>query len=440
MTPNDNFQDDKTRIGVGISFGSSGNDGAKDIKPDKKSDGFVDNKTRIGTGGKFSQPIQEPSSHQQSSPPSPTPHFAQDKTRIGAPIASSSSSISTSTPEDDLLFIAEMPTGPLEFPLVSGTRMTVGRENSQNIVVNDKTLSRHHLILERKGDTVTIQILGLNGLVHNGITHKSKTIEISAPSSFTIGKITCRLKKKVDSDATLFMADPAQFAQKDARNKSVPPPFPEPNAKWSDFPQQSFPQDSSQAPPPPIPPKDFSSNFESEQKKKDSSPFSTSSSSPSFEDFDGQSSWDDPFSSSQQNQQHKGSLFSFISELTPQLKYAIIGGAVLLVIIIVALVFFLKGKSPEDQVIQQAPIPYVPVPETPPVTQTTPPQEAVSTEQPNTKNYNLHGRYFNEAYRYYNEGNYIMSCDYLKDIPRNSAFRERAENLALQMGSCNLDD
>ena len=433
MTANDNFQnDDKTRIGIGINFGSPDNEGAKDIKKDNKPDGFIDDKTCIGPGVKFSQPT----------PPSPAPRSAQDKAPIGSHVASSPPTFSPPSPEEDLLFAVEMPTGPLEFPLASGIRMAVGRESSQDIVINDKTLSRHHLILERKGDTVTIQILGLNGLVHNGITHKSKTIEIAAPSSFTVGKITCRLKKKIDSDATLFMADPAQFAQKDAKNKSVPPPFPEQNAKWSDLPQQSFPQDNYQAPPTPIPPQDFSPNFESEQNNKDSSPFSTNSSSSSFEDFDGQSSWDNSFSGSQQNLKPKSSLFAFLSDITPQFKYAIIGGTVLLVIIIFALIFFLKGTSQDNELSQQAPVPYAPAPvsQTPPVQQIMPPQEVVAPEQPNTQNYNLHGRYFNEAYRYYNEGNYVMSCDYLKDIPHNSAFRERAENLALQMGNCKLDD
>jgi hypothetical protein len=52
------------------------------------------------------------------------------------------------------------------------------------------------------------------------------------------------------------------------------------------------------------------------------------------------------------------------------------------------------------------------------------------------KNYNLHGTSFNEAYRYYNEGNYAAACESLQRIPATSAFRERAEKLASEMGNC----
>ncbi|MFH1216385.1 MAG: FHA domain-containing protein [Pseudomonadota bacterium] len=435
MTNDQDFpEDDKTRIGMGVEFFSP------DKKPQPSPTPVNDSeKTRIGPGIDINRPAPPPPADTGFDSPQ-RPRFAEEQTsRPQAPVAPPPRPVAPKSPvrEEDLLFEAEMANGAVEMPLSSGHRLTVGRDTTQDIILDDRTLSREHLVLERRGDKVIIQVLGLNGLVHNGINHKSTTIEIAAPASFTVGRILCRLRKKVDTNATLFMADPAEFAK--AQQKQPTPPSRDPFAghpppRGGDFRQP--------APPPPFPGGDFPGESPTPQPEPSPS-FPSASSGNAFDDFEGQNSWEDPFS-----QTSDGGLKSgFSSQKAGIGRYLMIGGAALLgILIIVTLVLFFTREKDEPRkspatappVAQQAAQPPVAAP-APAVAPPPAPTEPAQTDG-DPKNYNLHGRFFNEAYRYYNEGNFTMACDYLKDIPATSAFRERAENLAKQMGNCKLND
>lgn len=366
-----------------------------------------DDRTRLGPGAEFPSP-------DSTMRPAPLPDNDSDKTRIMRP-----SGPVAPPPEDELVFEAKTTAGPVEKLLTTGRRLTVGRDPSQDIILDDRTLSREHLVLERRGAKVVVQVLGLNGLVHNGVSHKSATLEMAAPASFTVGGILCRLRRKDDADATLFMADPAQFAR--AGQQQPAPPCRDP------FAGQPAPERDSRPPaPPPFPGGDFTGPAPTS--RPGPAPVFSPSGGSVFDDFSGQSSWVDPFAQpagsarkSRATMEKKGSSRIFI-----------IGGAVLLVVLLViALVFFfLRGKVEPRRTPPPAAQQAVPAP--------APVAAAPARTDADPKNYNQHGTSFNEAYRYYNEENYTLACDFLQDIPATSAFRERAEKLAKEMGNCTL--
>ena len=391
--------DDKTRIGMGVKFSSHD----RHLRPAPPT---VDDseKTRIGPGINIGRPTPPPLDG-TGVDSSPRPRFTGEQTRIRTPPR-----------EDDLVFEAETAAGTVEMALTSGGRLTVGRDPSQDFILDDRTLSREHLVLERRGDKVVVQVLGLNGLVYNGITHKSATLEIAAPASFTVGRIPCRLRNKTDTDATLFMADPAQFAK--ARQQHPVPP-------GGDFRPSA---------PPPFPGGDFAGAVPTSQ--PGTAPVFSPSGGSAFDDFSGQSSWEDPFSQPAGNARKSRAT----SGKTGITRYLLIGGAALLVILIIAalLLFFTRMKDEPRK---------TPPPASPPSAQQgvpAPTSAAVAAPaapaqtDADAKNYNQHGTSFNEAYRYYNGGNYTLACDFLQDIPATSAFRERAEKLAKEMGNCTL--
>lgn len=119
-------------------------------------------------------------------------------------------------------FVVDLPGGPIKYPLRHGETVTLGREASQNIVIEDKTLSRSHLIMRRNGDLVTVQVLGLNGMVYANQVHKSTTLDIVAPASLTIGNVACKIDKKYDSDATVLMSDPASASPRQGPGSGSP--------------------------------------------------------------------------------------------------------------------------------------------------------------------------------------------------------------------------
>ncbi|RJQ83898.1 MAG: FHA domain-containing protein [Desulfobacteraceae bacterium] len=394
-------EDDRTRIGPQAKFPSPDSTMRPAPLPDNDSD-----KTRISPGINIGGPAPTPPA--AAGPDSSShPPFADEQTRIMRP-----SGPVVPPPEDELVFEAKTAAGPVEKLLTSGRRLTVGRDPSQDITLDDRTLSREHLVLERRGDKVVVQVLGLNGLVHNGVSHKSATLEMTAPASFTVGGILCRLRRKDDADATLFMADPAQFAG--AGQQQPTPPG----------------GDSRPPAPPPFPGGDFTGAVPASQPAP--APVFSPSGGSAFDDFSGQSSWEDPFSQPT-GSARKSRASSGKAGIT---RYLLIGGAALLVVLLVAaLVFFFTRIKDEPR-------------KTPPSAQQAPAPTSAAVAAPaapaqtdaDPKNYNQHGTSFNEAYRYYNEGKYTMACDFLQDIPATSAFRERAENLARQMGNCTLND
>jgi hypothetical protein len=317
--------------------------------------------------------------------------------------------------EDDLLFVVDGAGGGREYPLRSGQRVSVGREATQDIVINDRTLSRNHLIVQRTGERVTVQIIGLNGMVHNGATLKSQSIDLSAPVAFTVGKIPCRIKKKIDSDATILMSSPAASP---APGMGVSPaaspsfqPTPPPGGAGASF----------QTPAP----GGFGSPAPQPQAAAPAMP-STPAPSPGFDDFDTPDFADDTFAGGNEDQ--------FQPVAAPgggSKKGLIIGGIVVAVLVIGVVLFFLFGGSSDDEAVDLGNDEGAVVEKSADLAPVTVPVD------PGQSN-DLHGKYYTEAYKLFSDGDPAMACDYLKDIPISSVYREKAENLASEMGNCNL--
>lgn len=321
----------------------------------------------------------------------------------------------TQAGEDDLFFVVEGAGGGREYPLRSGQRYTVGREANQDIVVGDRTLSRQHLIIQRMNDRVTIQIIGLNGLVHNGATLKSQTIDLSVPATFTVGKVPCRLKKKVDSDATIMMSTPAS-SQPSWKNGSSH------NSPAAPFPGSTPPGGGAYQSPAP-----GGYSAPARQPQAAAPSFSPETPSSSFDDFDSPDFGGDVFSGGDDPFQPVAAPTGGISK-----NYLIIGGAVLGVLLLIIILFLIFGGSSDDEV-NEAASKQTPVPS---ASQPVAPQQ--SSAGMASQSNDLHGKYYAEAYRLFSEGDATMACDYLRDIPVSSAYRERAESLAVKIGNCNL--
>ena len=215
-----------------------------------------DDMTRIG--GFINPPSQDDKSHKDSyqpatpapgsywqpppdedparSPPSPLP----DPYR---PPPSSPARYHLSPQQDDMWLVVDLPGHPVEYPLRHGESVTLGRDAGQDIVIIEKTLSRNHLVMQRNGDRITIQIMGLNGLVYADQVHKSTTLEVVVPCTLTIGNVVCRIKKKIDTDATILMTDPASAA----RQRPGAGFSPNDGAFGGRQPQSSFPPPTSSA-------------------------------------------------------------------------------------------------------------------------------------------------------------------------------------------------
>jgi hypothetical protein len=217
---------------------------------------------------------------------------------------------------------------------------------------------------------------------------------------------------QADADATVFRSGPAGPARGQQQaaaghpapprgsvpSPPAPPPFP-----GDDFAGDIFPQPG---PPPIFPPAGGNA----------------------FDDFSGQGAWTDPFA---QPAPSGRKLHTAASGKKAGSRSLIIGGAILLVVLLAAaLVFYLTRTE-----VEPARTPPSPPPASP---QSAPAQVPPEPIDADPEKYNLHGTSFNEAYRYYNEGNYTLACDFLQDIPATSAFRERAEKLAKEMGNCTL--
>jgi len=347
-----------------------------------------------------------------------------------------------SSQQDDMWFVVDLPGRPVEYPLRHGESVTLGRDAAQNIFIEDKTLSRSHLVMQRNGDRITIQVMGLNGLVYANQVYKSTTLEVAVPATLTVGNVACRIKKKFDSDATIMMSDPASAARQ-RPGAGLPP---NDGAFASRPPQASFsPQPSSPSPPfsgnPP-----FGGIGEAEKFPfPDSQPippvFPAGQPAAAFPDRPYSPPSFDFGSNNATGGSRDGlsneSIYANEGEGKPKgnKNLMLIGGAGLGVLVLATCLFFwLRSPSPmadgEKETGQstatKAPAP-APVPSAP--------EQAA----PQPKMNNLYAQYLNKAKRFIEEGNNKDACDYLKDIPSTSAYRNEAVELAKQISDCKLE-
>ncbi len=336
-------------------------------------------------------------------------------------------------------FVVELPGGPIKYPLRHGEVITLGREASQNIVIEDKTLSRNHLVMRRNGDVVTVQVLGLNGLVYANQVYKSTTLEMMVPASLAIGNVACKIEKKYDSDATILMSEPASVARQTA-GAGLPPggtfadrhpvapsfsqsPLSNGPPLGENRPFSGLPPEAEKSPFPgsqPIPPA-----FTAGQQPTGAPPGSYSPPSYVPESHDPRMGGQSEFSSA------KPPLYGREEKTKGNNKMLIIGGSAGAAILVLALAAFFWLRSPSQ--INEPPPP-LPLPSSPSVVQ--PAAESCASGQGSN---NLYAKYLSKAKKYFEEGNTKDACDYLKDIPPSSACWNEAVDLSKKINGCKLE-
>ncbi len=385
----------------------------------------------------FVPPSSEPSF------PSAPPSFQAQNLSFSAPNPPSSPQGSSlpspeyqtySAPQDDMWFEVEQADPANVHPLREGQLVTVGRDSSQDIVIIDKTLSRNHLILQRSGDRIAVQVLGLNGLVYADQVHKSTNLEMVVPCSLTIGNVTCRIRKKIDNDATILMSDPAAIArhlpgaavpppERPSSSRSTPPVWPpsENQGPFGQPPAHEQPFFTADPPNAPVFP-----TGQAETRFPSSPPVQ-----PAYEfrqpAFPGQGG-DRPFDGavSAPDQGRKGPLN------TKLLLYSGLGLGLLLAVG-VGLSFWLRSPAPLP-VDASRQTPPAATSQAPPIT----PPPPAKVEEPQAPTSSLHSHYLSKAKSYLTEGKPLDACDYLKDIPSTSPLRSEADALAKQIPGCTL--
>jgi hypothetical protein len=335
-------------------------------------------------------------------------------------------------------FVVDMPRNPIRYPLRFGEVVTLGREASQNIVIDDKTLSRSHLVMQRNGDRINVQVLGLNGLVYANQVYKSTTLEVAAPATLTIGNIACKIDKKFDSDATVLMSNPAAAVQQRpgtassggaSPSRPASPAYPTPSAQpWGESqPFSAAPPEGDKFPFPsshPIPPV-----FPAGQPAPGSPP--PSYTPPSF-DFGPN---DPPGGSRNGVKYETPSVYGGDEKPKGGKNLLFIGGGIGAVVLVVALGLFFWLKSPSPA--KAPPPPAAPPAAALPVPAL--PQPAASGCASGQGTNNLYAKYLSKAKVYLKEGNKKDACDYLKDIPQSSACWAEAVELAKQIEDCKIE-
>ncbi len=314
-------------------------------------------------------------------------------------------------------FVVEPPSKPVRHPLRQGEAVTVGREATQQVVIDEKTLSRNHLVLRRNGDRVAVQILGLNGMVYANQVHKSTTLEITAPASLTIGNVVCKIEKKYDTDATVLMSDPAAASRHQSGGGGHAAPS---TPSWNPPPQQPY------APLPPEGRHPFADSpaaagYPPGQPTPGYNPPPGSSPAYGFGQHAGER---DPGGFTPHRSEGPG-------DGNKNKLLVLIGGAALAALLIGGGLYYWLTNKPA------APV------EPPPATTTVqPPTPTISSGGCSGGNQganNLYAKYLGKAATLLKEGNTKDACDYLKDIPQNSACWPEALSLAKQIEGCTLE-
>lgn len=383
-------------------------------------------------------------------------------------------------PQDDIWFMVEDGTDTRRILLREGQHVTVGRDQSQDLVIENQTLSRRHLILKRRGNIVEAEITGLNGLTLNDVSYKDQVIEIVAPATFSLGHVLCEIVKEVDEDATILVSaipapqrdissqawespgrtpppqdysaqrpppqdTPPQPSYKEAQDVSgpAPPEFPkqEPERSYDDK-QQTGPEiysagDTAESADEYDAYEDVQDVSGPELKKPGSEDLYDDGQqpSPSFSSAEGiyehdayadfgpkEDKADDQYARKKEEPSPSPSL-----PLWKNRKFLLAGGGALLVLIICifAVVFFfgegtdsgaIKADSSKKAVKEKS--------------------EALLPEEIKVLPNDLAGKKYNAAVRKYRQGNMKGACDNLERVPSESRHYPRAKKLARMIKGC----
>jgi hypothetical protein len=385
-----------------------------------------DDRTRVGGYGNPPQPVDG----QQESVPLPVPpcsysnwQGAPEEAYPAAPPVSPSFDCyrnqrqpvpdlhQFSVPQEDLWFVADLPEGSIKYPLHNGKSVTLGRDVSQDIVIKDKTLSRSHLVLHRNGDLITVQVLGLNGLVYANQVHKSTTLDIIAPASLAIGNVGCKFDKKYDTDATILMNNPASTSRQSLRTA------PANNGQFSGY-RPEPPSFSSQ---PFASDQPVSPVFQGVMQQQPVMPPAPNPYSPSV--TPGVNI--EPEANVYKTLYNSGYLNGFKVDKNILMLSTCIGLAFLVIILVIF--FWQRNPSPSATVVP------------PPVVNLAPQPTAAGLCTSLQGTNNLYSILLRKAKSYLEDGNMQDSCDYLKDIPPTSACWSEALTLSKQIENCNLE-
>ena len=157
--------------------------------------------------------------------------------------------------------------------LKTGISVTIGRKQGQDVHIDDKIVSREHLVVTREHHQVALQIIGRNGIEMERQMIKNKEIKCTPPMSFKIGNIRCSIAHAANEYAPSTAsppsmphgsyASPAPSAPPVHHTIPVPPtsplpdpkqpppigkkaPIPNPISQWKD-------ENHTNVPPPPYP-------------------------------------------------------------------------------------------------------------------------------------------------------------------------------------------
>ncbi len=158
------------------------------------------------------------------------------------------------------------PTPGKIFPL-EGEEISVGRENSNTIAINDAEVSRRHARLEKRGSAYVIQDLGsTNGTFVNGVRISGMQV-LNSGDEVSFGEnIVLMYEAVVDPNATMISSKPPKTvaaAQKPAVPPAAAAPAPAPRPQPAPArPQPAAPAYAGQVPaePAPVPVKKSSSS------------------------------------------------------------------------------------------------------------------------------------------------------------------------------------
>ncbi len=120
-----------------------------------------------------------------------------------------------------LFFIEGMP--EQMFPVHPGRGVTVGRKKGMDIRIDHPTVSREHLVLVRRGDTVEIEVKGRNGISLGGKQYENQVVGCRPPVAIEVGTVKCRLMVYTDA-AKAPPPEPIQAPPP----RPTPPPSPAP--------------------------------------------------------------------------------------------------------------------------------------------------------------------------------------------------------------------
>ena len=387
------------------------------------------------------QPPSQPAAEPYRPPPQPVvePYRPPQQAEPYRPPQPAADLYQLSSQQDDMWFVVDLPGNAIRFPLRFGEVITLGRDGGQNIVIDDKTLSRNHLLLQRNGDRITVQVLGLNGLVYANQIHKSTTIEVAVPATLTIGNVACKIEKKFDTDATVLMNNPASAAQQRPgagapaqsgafASRPASPAYPTPAAQpWGESqPFSAAPPEGDKFPFPsnqPIPPV-----FQAGQQAPGFPP--PSYTPPSF-DF-GPNDPPPGGGSRAGSAYETPSVYGGGEKPKGNKNLLFIGGGIGAAVLVVGIGLFFWLKSPAPVKTPPPPaavaLPVVPLA-----------QPAASGCASGQGTNNLYAKYLSKAKVFLQEGNKKDACDYLKDIPQSSACWAEAVELAKKIEDCRIE-